>query len=200
MQPLATTPDPLTDAAEDAALIAQIAADRDRGAFETLFRRYAGRIKGVLMKGGASAEEADEAAQEAMLAVWRRAETFDPRRASAAAWIFAIARNRRIDMIRKAGRAEPDPDDPLFRPDPEPAADAAVGVAQRDAALRAAVSALAPAQREAVFLAFFQGLSHAEVAAATGAPLGTVKSRLRLAAERLRDALGPEFGEELLDD
>lgn len=191
---------PETIALDDAALLDRIAADRDVAAFEALFHRYAGRIKGLLMKGGASAGEADEAAQEAMLAVWRKAEQFDASRAGAATWIFTIARNRRIDMIRRARRPAPDPNDPLFHPDPEPSAETGFAAAERDALLRDAVADLNSDQRTAVRLAFFEGLSHPEIAARTDAPLGTVKSRLRLATDRLRTALGDDFGEELLND
>jgi RNA polymerase sigma-70 factor (ECF subfamily) len=181
-------------------LLRRIAADRDVAAFEALFHRYAGRIKGLLIKGGATPGDADETAQEAMLAVWRKAEQFDPARAGAATWIFTIARNRRIDMIRRARRPAPDPNDPLFHPDPEPPAETGLAAAERDALLREAVAALSSDQRTAVRLAFFEGLSHPEIAARTGAPLGTIKSRLRLAAKRLRTALGDDFGDELLND
>lgn len=184
----------------DAALIGRIAGAQDRAAFRLLFERYAGRIKGSLMRAGATAEEADEATQEAMLSIWRRAVTFDPDRAPASAWIFAIARNRRIDLIRRAKRPEPDPEDPLFRPDPPPPPGAELAAAARDVRLRAAVAGLSAPQQEAVRLAFFEGLAHPQIAERTGAPLGTVKSRLRLAAERLRAALGPGFGKELFDD
>lgn len=183
----------------DEALMARIVA-RDKSAFEALFHRYAGRIKGVLVKAGAPVDEAEETMQEAMLSVWRRAESFDPARASVAAWIFAIARNRRIDLVRRMKRPEPDPDDPLFQPDPPTPPEAEVAASLRDARLREAVAALSEPQREAVHLAFFIGLSHPEIAARTGAPLGTVKSRLRLAGERLRAALGAEFDQELFGD
>jgi RNA polymerase sigma-70 factor (ECF subfamily) len=186
------------DDATDEALLVRVAA-RDRGAFAALFERYAGRVKGYLMRTGAPRDQADEAAQEVMLTIWRRAETFDPARAGGAAWIFAIARNRRTDMLRRR-RPEPDPADPHFVGEPEPAAEEGLAAADRDAAVRAALADLPPEQREVVRLAFYDGLSHAETAEALSAPLGTVKSRLRLALARLRDALGEDFIEELLDD
>lgn len=184
----------------DEALIARIASARDKAAFTLLYERYAGRIKGMLIRGGASHGEADEAAQEAMLAVWRRADRYDSAKAGAPTWIFAIARNRRIDMIRRASRPEPDANDPLFAPDPPEQPDRALSAATRDAAVRDAVLALSDAQREVVRLAYFLGLSQQEIADRIGAPLGTVKSRLRLAGERLRAALGDAFARELLDD
>lgn len=184
--------------ASDESLLARIAL-RDRAAFAVLFGRWAGRVKGFIARSGVSLAEADEAAQEVMLQVWRRAETFDPCRAAAATWIYAIARNRRVDMARRR-RPEPDPDDPQFRPDPEPGGFALRAAAERDGAVRAALAGLGPEQLEVVRLAFYEGLSHAEVAQALALPLGTVKSRLRLAMARLRGALGPGFAEELLDD
>ena len=184
----------------DEALILAVASSRDKAAFRVIFDRYAGRVKGFMIRSGAASEEADEAVQETMLSIWRKAAQFDPSKAPAAAWIFGIARNRRIDQVRKVRRAEPDPNDPLFQPDPEPPAEVDVIVAERDAALREAIGDLTEAQREAVRLAFFSDMSHPQIAEATGAPLGTVKSRLRLAVERLRATLGGSFGEEFLRD
>jgi RNA polymerase sigma-70 factor (ECF subfamily) len=186
------------DGGDDAALIARI-AKADREAFAALFRRWAGKVKGFLIRSGVGHAEADEAAQEVMLSVWRRADSFDPARAGAATWIYAIARNRRVDLLRRR-RPEPDPDDPLFAPEPEPPADAAAAREGRDAQVRAALEALPADQALVVRLAFYDGLSHAEVAAMIDAPLGTVKSRLRLAMGKIRAALGDGFAEELLDD
>ena len=190
----------LLKAKDDAKLILRIAKDRDRDAFRELYERYAGRIKGAMIRSGARNDEADETAQEAMLAIWRKADTFDPARAPASAWIFTIARNRRIDMIRKTNRPMPDPNDPLYAPDPPTPAEAEVAIEMRNAKVRDALSSLSTDQRTAVHLAFFEGLSHAEVAKSMDTPVGTVKSRLRLAAARLRGALGNEFKEELLND
>lgn len=183
----------------DEALIARIAGG-DRSAFDALYDRYAGRIRGVMMKAGAALDEAEETAQEAMLSIWRRADTFDPARAAAPTWIFAIARNRRIDLIRRRTRPEPDPHDPLFHPDPPESSETLAAAAARDAALREAVAGLSREQREAVWLSFFAGLSHTEISERTGAPVGTIKSRLRLAGDRLRATLGDAFMEELLND
>ncbi|MGB0412365.1 MAG: sigma-70 family RNA polymerase sigma factor [Pikeienuella sp.] len=188
------------DCCGDETLLQRIATRRDKTAFEVLFHRYAGRIKGMLIKAGATPGEADEVAQEAMLAIWRKAHLFDPAKAGAATWIFTIARNRRIDLVRRAQRPVPDPNDPLFQPDPVAPAEADIAAAERDALVREAVAELSEDQRTAVRLAFFEGLSHPEVSERTGAPLGTIKSRLRLATKRLRVALGDQFGEELFDD
>lgn len=187
-----------TAAPGDEALMALV-AQGDRAAFAALFQRHAGRVKGFLVRSGFSVSEADEAVQEVMLSVWRRAASFDPARAGALTWIYAIARNRRIDMLRRR-RPEPDPDDPLFQPDPDPGAAAQTMAADRDAAVRAAMAQLSEDQRDAVRLAFYEGLTHAQIAAFRDLPLGTVKSRLRLAMERLKGALGEDFAAELRDD
>jgi RNA polymerase sigma-70 factor, ECF subfamily len=178
----------------DAELIRAIAGG-DRDAFVALFERYAGRIKGFMIRSGASAGDADEIAQDVMVAIWRRAETFDAERSAAATWIFAIARHRRIDLLRRAGRPGPDPLDPLFQPEAEPDAFAALNAAQREARLREALAGLPPEQRAVLVAAFYDGLSHAEIAAREGLPLGTVKSRIRLAFRRLSGILGDDIAE-----
>ncbi|MGG7567363.1 sigma-70 family RNA polymerase sigma factor [Rhodovulum sp. DZ06] len=187
------------DAAADAALLARIAGG-DRAAFADLFGRYAGRVKSFLIAGGAAPDQADEVAQEVMVTVWRRAALYDPAKAAPSTWIFTIARNRRIDMIRRARRPAPDPEDPLFQPEAEPDPEESAAASARDARVREALSELSEDQRETVRLAFFAGLTQTEIAEQIGAPLGTVKSRLRLAFRKLRDALGDEFSEELRDD
>ncbi len=189
-----------TDRAEtDEALLLAVAETRDKAAFVELFRRYAGRVKAFLVGSGAAADVADEAAQEAMLSVWRRADSYDPGRASAAAWIFAIARNKRIDLLRKASRPQVDPEDPLYAPDPPKPADAIYAADARDRAVRAALGALTPEQRDVVTMSFYQGRAHSEIAEALDLPLGTVKSRLRLAFGKLKERLGDAFRAELDD-
>lgn len=187
-------------AASDETLLAVIAEEADRAAFAMLFQRFAGRIKSFLMRAGATPEQAEDLAQDVMVTVWRKAASFDPARARASTWIYTIARNRRIDVLRRETRAEPDPNDPLFQPDPEPSAEAQLGAVDRDARVRAAMAELNDDQREVVRLAFFAGLSHGEISERLGAPLGTIKSRLRLSFKRLRSALGTHFDEELMDD
>ena len=191
---------PATPDTEDGALLRRIAENRDKTAFERLYHRYAGRIRGLMLKAGASPGEADETAQEAMLAIWRKAHLFDPAKAGAATWIFTVARNRRIDLLRKARRPAPDPNDPLFVQEPVRPAEQDIAAAERDSLVRKAVLSLNDDQRAVVRMAFFEGLSHAEIAGRTGTPLGTIKSRLRLATGRLRGILGDHVGEELIDD
>ena len=182
---------------DDAALIRRIARVKDKAAFAELFQRYGLKLKAFMIRSGAAADVAEEAAQETLLAVWRRAETFDPERASATAWLFAIARNKRIDLLRRGARPEPDPDDPSYRPDPEPSSDQRLSAERRDQAVRAALIELTPDQREVVMLSFYVGCAHAEISERLNIPLGTVKSRLRLAFGKLRAALGPDFRAEL---
>jgi RNA polymerase sigma-70 factor (ECF subfamily) len=193
------TPDPSKEATDED-LLEAIAGARDRSAFAALFGRFAGRVKGFLVRSGATPEQAEEIAQEVMVTVWNKAEGFDPQLASAATWIFTIARNRRIDVFRREARPAPDPEDPLFKP--EPARDPAdtTAAADRDAQVRQVLDSLNDDQREVIRLAFYAGLSHGEIAARLNAPLGTVKSRLRLAFSRLRDELGDAFALELKDD
>ena len=187
-----------SSAAEDAALIARIVA-QDKEAFVALFARYAGRVKAFAMRAGASEQDADEIAQDVMVSVWRRAASYRPERAAVSTWIYAIARNRRIDLIRRARRPAPDPQDPLFQPDPEPDGMARLAARDRDICLRDALGAVSPEQREVLVAAFFEGLSHGEIAAKLDLPLGTVKSRIRLAFRHLRGVLGDALVEELGD-
>ena len=190
---------PTGQADSDEALLAAVAA-RDKAAFAVLFARYAGRVKGFLIRAGLPDGEAEEAAQEVMISVWRRAASFDAEKAGAATWIFAIARNRRIELARRAARRDVDATDPAFAAEPAASAETDMAGAARDAAVRAAVETLGADQREAVRLTFFSGLTQSEIAERLGLPLGTVKGRLRLAFRKLRDELGVEFAEELRDD
>lgn len=183
----------------DADLIQRISA-QDRTAFATLFHRYAGRVKGFLIRWGMAPDQAEEAAQEVMVSVWRRAASFDAEKAAVSTWIFAIARNRRIDMIRKATRREPDPDDPLWQKDPEPDSATIYSAEERALLVRKALAELPAAQADLLKLSFYEGLSHGECAERLSLPLGTVKSRIRLAFAKLRDTLGDGIVEELWDD
>lgn len=183
----------------DEVLIRRIAG-ADRSAFVEVFNRWSGRLKAFFLKSGLAPGEAEELTQDVLVTIWQRAGLFDPEKAGAATWIYTIARNRRIDAARRAKRPEPDPNDPVFRPDPEPPAETGFSAEMRDTAVREALTGLPADQAQVVELAFYVGLSHAEIAAQLSAPLGTVKSRLRLAFGRLRDTLGAEFSLELHDD
>lgn len=183
--------------ATDESLVVAIGKDADKAAFKELFRRFAGRIKAFLIKGGSRGDQAEEVAQDVMVTVWRKAGSYDPDKAGAATWIFTIARNRRIDLIRRERRPEPDPEDPLYKPDAPDGPYTALARGERDRLVRAALASLSDEQREIVRLSFFSGLSHGEIAEQLDIPLGTVKSRTRLAFNRLRGVLGPEFSDEL---
>ena len=166
------------------ALVDRVREHQDRPAFAELFRHFAPRVKAYLMKTGASEGLAEETMQEAMAIVWRKAGMFDPSRASAATWIFTIARNKRLDAVRKMNRPEPE-DLPWGQDDPEDPEDA-VAANQEEQQLREAVAKLPERQRGVIEQAFFGELSHREISEATGLPLGTIKSRIRLGLERLR--------------
>jgi len=165
-------------------LVAQVRDHGDRAAFAALFRHFAPRVKGFLMKSGASAALAEECAQDVMAVLWQKSHLYDPARASVATWVFTIARNRRIDALRKARR--PEPDDLGWGPEPEPDAGLALDTAQETRRLIAALAKLPQKQRALIERAFYSDLTHSEIAAETGLPLGTIKSRIRLALERLR--------------
>jgi len=180
---------PATD--DSAELIEAVARRRDRAAFAELFRRFAPRVKAFVMRSGADADTAQEVAQETMVLVWRRAETFDRRRAGAATWIFTIARNKRIDLLRRATHAGFDPEDyVLFSTEAPQSADAAAIGRQVRERIGAVMQQLTADQVEVLRMAFFQDKSHSMIAQEMKLPLGTVKSRIRLALTRLREALG----------
>ncbi len=182
------------DTAEDATvLMHRIAGHQDRQAFEVLFAHFAPRVKAYMLKLGAADALADELAQETLLTVWRKAEQFDRAKASPSTWIFTIARNLRIDAFRKISRPELDPNDPALVPDPEEAQDDRMNRLQRASRVREAIKTLNDEQAEAVRLSFFEDLSHSAIAERLDLPLGTVKSRLRLAFARIRDAIGEDL-------
>ncbi len=174
-------------------LILRVANSADRQAFEQLFRHFAPRVKAYLMRAGTDAGLAEEIAQETLLAVWRKAGYFDPARAGASTWIFTIARNLRIDRARRNGNATQSADDAALETAPEPIADELIAAAERDELVRRVVKDLPPEQSQIVKLSFFSETPQTEIAEMLGIPLGTVKSRVRLAMARLRKAL-EEFG------
>lgn len=165
-------------------LMIRVRDQRDRDAFAALFRHFAPRVKGFLMKSGAGAGLAEECAQDVMAVLWQKAHLFDPARASVATWMFTIARNRRIDAFRKARRPEPEELD--WGPAPEPDQAAVMEARQEADRLDRALAGLPEMQRVMIERAFYGELSHSEIAAVTGLPLGTIKSRIRLALDKLR--------------
>ena len=156
-------------------------------AFERLFNHFAPKVKGFLMKSGTDNAMAEECVQEVMATVWHKAHLFDPTRASAATWIFTIARNKKIDALRKQKR--PEPEDLGWGPEHEPDQEDVIGLQQETERLGQAIANLPTKQRQLLERAYFSDMSHSEIAAATGLPLGTIKSRIRLALDRLRHAM-----------
>lgn len=181
-----------TEAANLSNLIVQIAACGDRSAFADLFGHFGPRIKGFMLKSGASDDLAEEIVQETMVTIWTKARLYDPAKAGASTWIFTIARNKRIDLLRRRNRPEPDPEDPMFKPDAEPDGEKTLSIQQDQIRVREAMLALPEEQREIVWLSFFEGLPHSAIAEKLDLPLGTVKSRLRLAFKKVRDLVGDE--------
>jgi RNA polymerase sigma-70 factor (ECF subfamily) len=169
------------------AWILAVASTRDRGAFARLHAHFAPRLTAFLRRGGAV--DADELTQETMLAIWRKADRFDPTQASASTWIFTIARNQRIDALRRQSRAPLTDLDGHDGPDESPDGEELILTEEREARVRAALSALPPEQADVVRMTYFTERPQVEIARDLGIPLGTVKSRLRLAARRLRALL-----------
>lgn len=174
---------------EMAACIAAIANHADRTAFARLFGYYAPRLKSYLRRMRMDERLAEDLAQEVMITVWRKAVQFDPAKASAGTWIFTIARNRFIDTVRREKRPDFDPSDPMLQPEEARPADEEMAGAQIGLRVREAMKDLPPDQAEVVELSFLEGLPHSAIAEKLDIPLGTVKSRLRLAFARLRTAL-----------
>lgn len=160
---------------------------RDTAAFARLFDHFAPRLKAFIMRGGMGAAQAEEVVQEVMLAVWRKADQFDPHRAQVSAWIYQISRNRQIDVIRKESR--PVPEELAEDPGAEPDASQILGLEQEAGLLRQALAKLKPDQRDVIEKAYLGELTHSQISDQTGLPLGTIKSRIRLGLDRLRHEL-----------
>lgn len=169
-------------------LLERVHSEQDKAAFAALFRHFAPRVKAFLMKSGAGETLAEECTQEVMATLWQKAHLFDPSRASVSTWIFTIARNRKIDALRRQKR--PEPEDLPWGPEAEPDQADVMSLRQESEKLADAVAKLPEKQRKLIEKAYFGDLSHSEIAAETGLPLGTIKSRIRLALERLRHAMG----------
>lgn len=182
-----------------ASLVRAVADRRDREAFTLIFDYFAPRIEAYLTRLGLDSGAAEEIAQEVMVTLWRKADLFDPAKSSLPTWLYRIARNRRIDLMRRSRVDYLDPQSPRLL---DEAAEGEISSAyegqERDDILRKLVLTLPEQQQGLLTLAFYEGLSHSQIAERTGTPLGTVKSRLRLAFSQLRRALEaagiPEMG------
>jgi len=171
------------------ALLHAVAEQRDRRAFAELFRYFAPRLKGFGLRRGMEPAAADELVQETMLAVWRKAASFDAARATVATWVFTIVRNKRIDLFRREVFVEADISELSTIPDEGAPADHSVSGIQASDALREAMRSLSPEQLQILQHAYFEDKSHRAIANELRLPLGTVKSRIRLALARLRAAM-----------
>lgn len=167
--------------------LVRIRDHKDESAFVEVFRHFAPRVKSFLMRSGADPALAEECVQEVMATVWNKSAQFDASRASVSTWIYTIARNKKIDVLRKQKR--PEPEDLPWGPEAEPEQTEVIGLQQESEQLGEAIAALPAKQRELIEKAYFGDLTHAEIAEQTGLPLGTIKSRIRLALERLRHAM-----------
>lgn len=173
-------------------LLTRVAVSSDRAAFEQLFEFFAPKVKGYLFKIGTTGELAEDLAQETLLKVWRKAKLFDARKASASTWIFTIARNLRIDAARRAARGAVDVeiDEASIAADEDPLADEIVERTERDKIIHEAFTTLPQNQLEVVKLHFLEDAAHSEISERLNVPLGTVKSRLRLAFQKIRKEIG----------
>ncbi|MFN7104110.1 MAG: sigma-70 family RNA polymerase sigma factor [Pseudorhizobium sp.] len=171
-----------------ARLLVTVGQSRNVAAFEALFRYYAPKVRAFMAMKTKDRQAAEELMQETMSSVWTKAVQFDPDRGNASAWIFTIARNIRIDAYRRK-RPALDIDDQALVPEEAPRADRELEKSQEAKLLRNALSALPPEQQDVLKMAFFEDKPHSAIAEQMGLPLGTVKSRIRLAFSKLRDAL-----------
>lgn len=171
-------------------LLQRVAASGDVEAFRKLFQAYAPRVKSYMLRQGADANTAEELAQETLLTVWRKAKLFSGQKGSATTWIFTIARNLRIDRVRREVAWQPLPEGAEETPSDEPTPDDALAERERQERVQKALGELPADQSEVVMLSYIEGLSHSEIAERLNLPLGTVKSRMRLAYQKIREALG----------
>lgn len=172
-----------------AELLCAVGRQRDVEAFEAIFRHFAPKVKGYMARMAGDSQLAEELMQETMVAVWNKADQFDPSRGAVSTWVFTIARNLRIDAFRREKRPAFDPNDPAFVPDDVPQADMELEEQQASEQLHQALAKLPAEQMALLRLSYFEDHSHSAIARILDIPLGTVKSRMRLAFAKLRVAL-----------
>lgn len=167
-----------------------IGKDSDEAAFHDLYAHFSGRIKSFLMGKGTQESVAEELTQEIMLIVWRRAESYDPEKAAPSTWLFTIARNRHTDYLRGNSRIEVELDDDMLEiGSTEPSQEDRVNLLQQSHDLGQALDKLPQEQRQVIHLSYFRGKSHGAIAEWLDLPVGTVKSRIRLAMQSIRSEL-----------
>ena len=180
---------------EDAALLARI-VDRDERAVEALYARYSGPLYSLAYQVTGAERFAQDVVQEVFVALWRDAYRFDPSRGHVSPWLFSLARHKAIDLVRReANIRKRTADVDLDFEEATDDVDHEAWIRIRRERVQAAMDELTPVQREALELAFFQGLTHVEVSDRLGIPLGTAKTRIRSALLRLRDVLGDSVSE-----
>lgn len=182
----------LEEGARLSQLLQAVAKSRDLAAFRMLFEALAPRVRAFVGARGADQSVVEDVVQETFVNIWRKAHLYDQEKSSAATWVFTIARNVRIDLLRKAARPIVDLNDPALVADPVEPPDRRMSQAEENERLERAIANLPTEQREVLRLAFFADLPHAEVATRLGLPLGTVKSRIRLALQRIRMDFGDD--------
>jgi RNA polymerase sigma-70 factor (ECF subfamily) len=170
-------------------LLRRIAERADPAAFRELYETYGPRVKAYMMRKGADAGTAEDLAQETLLAVWRKAALYAGDKGSMTTWVFAIARNLRIDRLRREMPWQELPEGRLAEASGEPLPDEAIAEKERQQRVQAALAGLPDEQKDVVALAYLEGLSHSEIAERLGMPLGTVKSRMRIAYQKIRAVL-----------
>jgi RNA polymerase sigma factor (sigma-70 family) len=170
-------------------LLIAVGARRDGKAFSILFDQLQPRVHAQLMRLGLAPAAAEDLTQDVMETIWRKAHLYDPRQSAAVTWVFQLARNRRIDLRRRSRECCFALENFFTIPDPAAGSDDCLDATQLQQCVRIALRALPHEQFTLVQLAFFDGLSHSAIARRLNLPLGTVKSRLRLACTRLQRAL-----------
>jgi len=179
---------PLSSAALTALLV-RVAKHQDKDAFAELFGHFAPRVKSYVFKLGCTDTMAEDLAQQTLIQVWRKAKLFDANKAAASTWVFRIARNLRIDALRKQPHHQLDDYDFATLEDDSDSAETQVSRGQTGDVMREALATLPADQAEVIRLSFYDGLSHGDIAKALDVPLGTVKSRMRLAFAKLRESM-----------
>ena len=181
--------DPNSPAAIAARQLRLVAENRDEEAFRALFEQFGPRVKALLMRQGADRDTAEDIAQEALLTVWRKAHLFHEDKGSVSTWIFTIARNLRIDRLRRHRNWQEIPDEGYDEPSSDPLPDENVVQRQESDRVNEVLATLPQDQVDVIRLSYIEGLSHSEIAEQLDLPLGTVKSRMRLAYQKVRGAL-----------
>lgn len=182
-----------SDPAKAAALLNRIAKHNDRESFSELFNHFGPRLKSFMMRKGADEETAEDLVQETMLAVWNKASLYSPEKGTVSTWIFTIGRNLRIDRLRRQSSYHFVDIEDYDKPGDDASSDEKINRQQEDALVRQALTVLPEEQLKVVQMSFLDDLSQNEIAKRLDVPLGTVKSRMRLAYTKLRQTLEGEL-------